>query len=154
MPVILAVLFFCGIIALCFGPALWTKRILRRNAWDRDDFPGTGGELASHLLENLNLDNVRVEETLDGQDHYDPTDKAVRLGPSNMHGRSLTAVVSFDTPVTVRADISAQGVISDSGAYNTDGLRLSGLVSAEEIRGVWSDNSCSGQFVLTRSTSR
>ncbi len=50
--------------------------------------------MASHLLENLNLDNVRVEETLDGQDHYDPTDKAVRLGPSNMHGRSLTAVVT------------------------------------------------------------
>jgi len=94
MPIILAVLLFCGVLALCFGPAIWTKRILQRNGQERADFPGTGGELASHLLEELSLPDVRVEETEEGKDHYDPNDKAVRLGPKNMHGRSLTAVVT------------------------------------------------------------
>ncbi len=94
MPIILAVLLICGVLALIFGPAIWTKRVLRRNGQERTDFPGTGGELAAHLLDQLNLSQVRVEETEEGKDHYDPNDKAVRLGPANMHGRSLTAVVT------------------------------------------------------------
>ena len=56
-----------------------------------DRYEGTGGELARHLLDSLNLQNVKVEETPTG-DHYDPLEKVIRLTPENLNGRSLTAV--------------------------------------------------------------
>ncbi|MBO6783929.1 MAG: zinc metallopeptidase [Alphaproteobacteria bacterium] len=77
--------------ALVFGPSLWTRWTMARHADDRPDFPGTGGELARHLLDESGLREVRVEET-DRGDHYDPQDKAIRLSRDNMNGRSLTAV--------------------------------------------------------------
>ena len=94
MHIILGVLLFIAVMALFFGPSIWTRRILRRNNRQRSDFPGTGGELARHLLDELNLSGVQVEETRDGNDHYDPSGKAVRLGKTNLHGRSLAAVVT------------------------------------------------------------
>jgi len=51
-----------------------------------------GGELAVHLLETLKIDDVSVEETKPGQDHYDPVAKMVRLSPVNFSGKSLTAI--------------------------------------------------------------
>ncbi len=85
--VVLALLFAAAV----FGPALWTRWIMARHADDRPDFPGTGGELARHLLDEAGLREIGVEET-DVGDHYDPQDKAVRLSRDNMNGRSLTTV--------------------------------------------------------------
>lgn len=79
------------LVAAVFGPSLWAKAILANHAGDRADFPGTGGELARHLLDEAGLTEVAVEAT-DGGDHYDPTAQAVRLSPDNFDGRSLTAV--------------------------------------------------------------
>ena len=51
--------------------------------------------MARHLLDRLSLEQVKVEETSGGQgDHYDPESRCVRLTPENLHGRSLTAVVT------------------------------------------------------------
>jgi hypothetical protein len=80
------------IVALSVLPSLWGRSVLARHATDRPDFPGTGGELARHLLSEMRLDHVKVEET-QLADHYDPRDQTIRLTPQNMHGRSLTAVV-------------------------------------------------------------
>ncbi|MEM1140518.1 MAG: zinc metallopeptidase [Pseudomonadota bacterium] len=77
--------------AVLFGPSLWVRSIMRKYQAERGDFPGSGGELARHLLDKAGLDYVRVEETPMG-DHYDPKAKAVRLTPPNFTGRSLTAV--------------------------------------------------------------
>lgn len=55
--------------------------------------PGTGGDFATHLLEQLKLDGVSVEQTEKWHDHYDPSDHTVRLGPENFSGKSLTALV-------------------------------------------------------------
>jgi uncharacterized protein len=77
--------------ALIFGPQVWVKAQMKRHAVDRSDFPGTGGELAAHLLERAGLGGVSVEVT-DGGDHYDPIDKVVRLSPDIHDGRSVTAV--------------------------------------------------------------
>lgn len=79
------------LLGVMFGPSLWARAVLSRHAENRPDFPGTGGELARHLLDESGLSDVRVEET-DHGDHYDPQDKAVRLSVANMDGRSLTAV--------------------------------------------------------------
>ena len=79
-------------LALCFLPSIWAKRVIKANAQDRSDFPGTGGELARHLLDTLNMEGVKVEAAPTNEDHFDPADKAVRLSPENLNGRSLSAV--------------------------------------------------------------
>jgi Zn-dependent membrane protease YugP len=91
MPILIA-LGLLALLALIFGPQLWVRRVMRRHAVDRPDFPGTGGELARHLLDKAGLQDVPVEETPSGTDHYDPLARAVRLSPENLHGRSVTAV--------------------------------------------------------------
>jgi len=87
---ILILLFF---IIIIFGPQLWARQILTQYSQPRDDFPGTGGELARHLLDRLNLSAVQVQLTELG-DHYDPIQKVVRLSRENWEGKSLTAVVT------------------------------------------------------------
>ena len=79
------------VLGLIFLPGLWVRYVMQRYAVDRPDYPGTGAELARHLLDRAGLENVIVEVTPEG-DHYHPIDKAVRLSPANHDGRSLTAV--------------------------------------------------------------
>lgn len=78
--------------ALLYGPTLWVQWVLRSHAAERPDFPGTGGELARHLLDEFNLSHVKVETVDDGRDHYDVTAKAVRLSETHFNARSVTAV--------------------------------------------------------------
>lgn len=59
---------------------------------DLPGIPGTGGELAQHLVSRFELDGVNVEETEPGRDHFDGSAPAVRLSPDNFSGKSLTAV--------------------------------------------------------------
>lgn len=73
------------------GPQLWTRRVFAKHSTPRPDFPGTGGELARHLLNRFDLHHVTVEPTQLG-DHYDPINKAVRLTPAILDGKSLTAI--------------------------------------------------------------
>jgi Zn-dependent membrane protease YugP len=77
--------------ALLFGPTLWVQRAMRQAGGHRSDLPGTGGELARHLLDEAGLHDVPVEETALG-DHYDPEARVVRLLPAHRDGRSVTAV--------------------------------------------------------------
>jgi len=79
------------LLALVFGPQVWVRHVLVRHGADRPDLPGTGGELARHLLDQAGLDVVKVERTGDG-DHYDPVEQAVRLLPQHHDGRSVAAV--------------------------------------------------------------
>ncbi len=88
MPLLI---FALVLLVLLFGPGLWVKRVLARYSKPADRYPGTGAELARHLLDLNGLDAVTVEETQHG-DHYDPTAKAVRLTPDKFAGRSLTAI--------------------------------------------------------------
>jgi len=74
-----------------FGPQLWTRRVFAKHATPRPDFPGTGAELARHLLNRFDMQHVKVEPTETG-DHYDPVIKAVRLTPHIFDGKSLTAI--------------------------------------------------------------
>lgn len=84
---IILIILVGGLIA---GPQLWAKYTFRRYAKDNPALPGTGGELAKHLIERFKL-NVKLEQTETG-DHYDPQSQTVRLTPDNFNGRSLTAV--------------------------------------------------------------
>ena len=90
--IILAVIAGAALLALIFGPSWWVRRTMAAHAHERPDYPGTGAELARHLLDEAGLAAVKVEETAELGDHYDPVEKAVRLSPLNFHGRSVTAV--------------------------------------------------------------
>ena len=87
MIFIIAALLF---IALAFVPQMLVRYTMARHGGDRPDMPGTGGELARHLLDEAELQAVKVEMTQDG-DHYNPVAKAVRLSPANFEGKSVTA---------------------------------------------------------------
>jgi Zn-dependent membrane protease YugP len=80
------------LLALIYMPNLMVKYTLRKYANDLPGIPGTGAELARHLITRFELSGVQVEETEPGADHYDPNKNCVRLSPNNYHGRSLTAV--------------------------------------------------------------
>jgi Zn-dependent membrane protease YugP len=64
---------------------------MKRYARELPDLPGTGGELAKHLIQRFELNGVNAEVS-DIGDHYDPQERAVRLSEANWSGRSLTAV--------------------------------------------------------------
>ena len=57
------------------------------------ELPGTGGELARHLLTRLQLTDFSVQALDTAGDHYDPENKTVCLSPGVHEGKSLTAVV-------------------------------------------------------------
>jgi len=79
------------LLALVFGPGLWVRHVMRRYSEPGDRYPGTGAELVRHLATELDMPNLRVEQTEMG-DHYDPEEKVVRLTPDKYNGRSLTAI--------------------------------------------------------------
>ena len=80
------------LVIVIYGPQLWVQHVLSRyNKNDEENFPGTGGELARHLLDRFNLQQVKVEVTPSG-DHYDPQGRAVRLTEDKFNSRTLTAI--------------------------------------------------------------
>ena len=79
------------VLAVIFGPSLWVKLIMSRYSSEKPEMPGTGGELAKHLIERFSLKDVEVEITELG-DHYDPIEKKVRLLREHYESKSLTAV--------------------------------------------------------------
>lgn len=88
MHIILLILI---LLAIVFGPSYWAKHTFKRYSKKQDHIPGTGGELARHLLDRFDMHDVEVEITENG-DHYDPEDKVVRLSEDNYNNNSLTAV--------------------------------------------------------------
>ena len=79
------------VLALIFGPSLWVKLVMGRHSSEKPEIPGTGGELAKHLIERFSLKDVKVEVTELG-DHYDPAEKKVRLLREHYESKSLTAI--------------------------------------------------------------
>jgi len=90
MPIVILIL-LVALVAVVFGPSWWVRRVLSRYSEPADRYPGTGGELARYLLDQLGLQHVGAEVTDQG-DHYDPEAKCVRLTPDKFNGRSLTAI--------------------------------------------------------------
>lgn len=90
MITIVLVLLFIAAIAM---PGLWVKRVMQKYSEPADRYrgKGSGADLARHLLDRFDLQDVAVEVTPVG-DHYDPEGRAVRLMEDRYHGHSLTAI--------------------------------------------------------------
>jgi Zn-dependent membrane protease YugP len=88
---VLAILGVGLLLGLIFGPQFWIKWVMEKHAREQPEFPGTGGELARHLLDRAGLEDVKLER-IDGGDHYSPDEKTVRLSQRNYDGKSVTAV--------------------------------------------------------------
>ncbi len=80
------------LVLLFFGPQLWAKRTFKKYSKPLKRIPGSGSELARHLLDKMEMQHVKVETTTEGGDHYDPTDRVVRLSSNNHDDNSLTAI--------------------------------------------------------------
>jgi Zn-dependent membrane protease YugP len=78
------------VLAALIIPGWWVKHTLNKYSVEYDALPGTGGELARHLIKRFELPVTL--ETTDQGDHYDPSSKTVRLSEQYMQGRSLSAV--------------------------------------------------------------
>lgn len=85
-------LIFLFVIGSILGPQLWIRWVFFRYGHDNPGIPGTGGELAKHLIQRFELGEVIVEETDPNRDHFDSSTPAVRLSPDNYNGKSLTAI--------------------------------------------------------------
>ena len=92
MHIVLIVIVILLIFALVYWPNYWVQRVFEKYKKPHDIFPGSGGELAVHLLKQLNIQDVGVEQAKPGEDHYDPVNKMVRLSPDNFNDKSLTAI--------------------------------------------------------------
>ncbi len=88
MHIILGILLLLGVVVL---PGWWVQRVMKKHSRPTDRYPGTGGQLARHLLNHCGLEAVGVERT-DHGDHYDPESRTVRLSEANYETASLTAI--------------------------------------------------------------
>ncbi|PCJ29475.1 MAG: peptidase [Moraxellaceae bacterium] len=88
IPALLAITF----LALSTLPGLWVRWTLARYNKPRKEIQYNGEEFANALIAKFRLHQVTVEAAPEGGDHYDPSDKVVRLSPSNMNTNSLTAI--------------------------------------------------------------
>jgi Zn-dependent membrane protease YugP len=85
--------FVAAILALAiYGPTIWVKYVMWRHSAEIDNMPGTGGELARHLVDRFELAGVAIEKGDYGKDHYDAGKKVISLSPRNYEGKSLTSV--------------------------------------------------------------
>jgi Zn-dependent membrane protease YugP len=79
-------------VIIIFGPQIWVRYILKRYNNQIEQLPGTGGELALHLVDTLGLPDITVEISDAENNHYDPENKVVSLSPEVYNGKSFTAI--------------------------------------------------------------
>lgn len=81
-----------AVLALIYGPQLWVRYVLHKHEREIPDMPGTGSELARHLLDRFELAQVEVKAGGKDENYYQPSDNYVSLSPEVYNGKSITAV--------------------------------------------------------------
>ncbi len=80
-----------ALILVLYCPFFWARHVL--NKYNQEEyFSGSGCDLASLLLERMELGSITVEET-ELVDHFDPDKMTVRLHRERCEKKTLTAVV-------------------------------------------------------------
>ena len=70
---------------------IWMSYIFKKNDNILDNMPFTGIEFGNMILKEKGLQNVQIEETSIG-DHYDLTEKKVKVGKNRLTKKSLTSI--------------------------------------------------------------
>ncbi len=81
------------IVGLVFLPQWWVRHVFTSYQVERDDFPGTGGQLAEHVINTLGIKQATVQIT-EAENHFDPSSKTVALTLPFYQGKSLTAIAA------------------------------------------------------------
>lgn len=71
---------------LAYGPSLWVRYTLQKYSTPIANMPGTGAELAKHLIERFELKGVKVVMGAAGDNHYSPDERIVCLSPDVLYG--------------------------------------------------------------------
>ena len=77
------------VFAMLYSPL---QKVIKKYSEPIKTLPGTGGELAQHLVERFKLDGVSIKKVENGNDHYNPETKTIALSESNYNEKSLAAV--------------------------------------------------------------
>lgn len=109
MHLLILVLF---LVLLIYGPSLWVRHIIHKHSKPVENMPGTGAELARHLIERFELTGVEVKPCGPGQDHYSPEENAVALSPLVYDGRSVSAVAIATHEVSHAIQYQRQETVS------------------------------------------
>ncbi len=89
MPYVILIII---VLLIVYLPQIWVRQVLNRhNQQAEPDFPGNGAELARHLLDRFELQDIKVENTELG-DHYDPQTRTVRLNHDKFDNKTLTSI--------------------------------------------------------------
>jgi hypothetical protein len=62
-PAMLYLIGLLMVLGLFFGPNLWVSYVLKKHHRHLPGMPGTGSELALHLLQQYKLEQVKVEKS-------------------------------------------------------------------------------------------
>ena len=84
LPAFVLILLF---IILLF-PQFWVQKVIKKYSEPIKTLPGTGGELAQHLVKRFKLDGVSIKKVENGNDHYNPETKTIALSESNYNEKS------------------------------------------------------------------
>jgi len=87
----LTLLWITGILLIII-PQIWVRSTLNKYANEPSSIGRSGADIAREILNRNGLNNVAVETSHPGGDHYDPISKSVRLSPEFYSGNSLAAV--------------------------------------------------------------
>ncbi len=88
LPAFVLILLFIALLL----PQFWVKKVIKKYSEPIKTLPGTGGELAQHLINRFELDGVSIKKVENGNDHYNPETKTIALSESNHDEKSLAAV--------------------------------------------------------------
>ncbi len=81
------------LLIVIFAPQLWTRYIFKHYNVELPQLPGSGSELASHLISRFDLEGVTVEMGKPGDNHYDPLSRKICLSEDIYNTKSISSVV-------------------------------------------------------------
>ncbi len=85
------IIYLSLLLFLFFAPVIWLNYVFKKNDKILINMPFNGLEFGNNILNELGLNNVKIEKSLIG-DHYDLLEKKVKVSETRLSKKSLTAI--------------------------------------------------------------
>ncbi len=79
------------LLILSIAPMIWLNYVFTKNDKILINMPFTGLEFGKIILKELGLNDVKIEKSL-SMDHYDLSEKKVKVSENRLSRKSLTAI--------------------------------------------------------------